>query len=336
METFISILFPLLQLLGLTILGFYLFRISFLQKHILKPLITITLSVLFPLYFIHNFSSGWNEALASGPKFMFMLLGACIGMMIFQLFLGKIVTPRRGEEDQRIRPEAVALYTAHNAGYVPLPILDALLPDSVMVVLFFYVLGFNLMFWTVVYSQVRPSDTEAGEHKGKTSWLKQIKRMINPPLIGILTGLLLASTGWYQMFPRFVTIPFEGAAFISLKMVMVVLGGTLAAVPRQSLGMRVEYRRLLVLKMLIYPAAMLLLMWFIPMEGMKPILAFGIRVALVLEAAMPPATNLLILVRAFNKSSEHVNFTAGGIIYTYLTAVITIPLFLVLSILLFG
>jgi len=177
--------------------------------------------------------------------------------------------------------ELVSLFAVHNAGYLPLPILSVFAPQSLMVYMFFFVLAFNLIFWTVAVSYM--------------SGRGRLVFRLNVPIVGIFVGLLLAVFHLYRFVPSIIRLP---------------------------------------IKLLIFPALFMIAMIFVPLRGLPPGLAFGIRLGVVLQAAVPPATNLMIVAKAFG-TEKQVHYTGSGIIVTYLSSLVTLPLFLFLSTLLY-
>lgn len=309
-----------LRLFGLTLAGYLLFRIPLLRRRILDPFVFVVLNVLFPLYFVHNFPAGWDAAMAVGFQWMIVFFVACIVLMGFQMVLGRFLVYRTRLFQTDHPRELVSLFAIHNAGYLPLPILAVFAPRSLMVYMFFFVLAFNLIFWTIAVSYM--------------SGHGRLVFRFNVPLVGIFVGLLLAMFHLYRFVPSFIQIPIEYAGNSSMDLILVALGGVLATIPPADLRIRREFLQLVGLKMLIFPALFMIAMIFVPLRGLPPQLAFGIRLGVVLQAAVPPATNLMIVAKAFG-TEEQVHYTGSGIMVTYLSSLLTLPLFLFLATLLF-
>ncbi|WP_455381538.1 AEC family transporter [Salinispira pacifica] len=309
-----------LRLFGLTLAGYLLFRIPVVRRRLLDPFVFIVLNVLFPLYFVHNFPAGWDAAVAVGWQWMVIFFVACIVLMGFQIVLGQLLVYRTKLLPTDHPRELVTLFAIHNAGYLPLPILAVFAPRSLMVYMFFFVLAFNLIFWTVAVSYM--------------SGHGRLVFKVNVPLFGIFAGLILAVFHLYHYVPSFLRLPIQYAGDSSMDLVLVALGGVLATIPPADLRIRQEFVRLVLLKLLLFPALFLLLMLFIPLRGLPPDLAFGIRLGVVLQAAVPPATNIMIVAKAYG-TDDQVHFTGSGVIVTYLASLVTLPLFLFLSTLLY-
>ena len=309
----------ILRLFGLTIAGYLLFRIPIVRRHLLSPFVFIVLNVLFPLYFIDSFTAGWHAALSVGWIWMFVFFFACAIMLTVQTLVGHALVNRvRGFQSDQPR-HFVVLFGVQNVGYIPLPILQVLAPPSLMVYMFFFILAYNILFWTFAVSYL------SGESRAKFQF--------NMPIAGIVIGLLLAMSNLYHFVPHALQVTVHYAGLASINLILVVLGGILATIPRADLRFRPEFGRLILWRMLVYPAAILGILAIVPFTAIRPDLVFGLRLAIVLEAAVPPATNIMIVSRVYG-TEQHVHYAGSGIILTYVASLLTLPLFMFLTTLL--
>lgn len=313
------------RLIFLTLGGFALFRPAWSQKRLYPAALFLTLNVLFPLFFVRRMPAGWETAVTAGWGWMvgFFLLG--IGTLAFYAWLGRLFAKRLPVEQPA---QWTLLFAVHNAGFIPLPIMDIFAPEAVTVYMFFYLLAFNLVFWTVVANVVQ-------REGGGTSRLITV----NPPLVGILIGIFLAITDLYDRIPGLLQLPIEWAEAIALDAALVILGGALAAIPKEDLRIKKEFVHFSLIRLVAFPAVVLafvaLPIWaHIPMLARNPELLWGMRLVLVLQAAVPPATNSMIATRAFG-TERQVHYTASGMITAYLFSAVTIPFFLAASLALF-
>jgi malate permease and related proteins len=314
-----DILIPVGRLFLLTAIGFAVFKIEWLERHLLKPFVFLMLNVIFPLYFVHLIPSGWADGLEVGWHWMLIFFGAFLVFMGVQFALAKALINRVKLLETDSPRELMILFAMHNAGYIPLPILAALAPPAVNVYMAFYVMAFILSFFTIAVWIIQGA---AGSGRPKLT--------INPPVVGILLGLVVAVTGIYGNLPAWVTAPFRWSSYVALDAVMVLLGGILAALPEGSFRYRREYGGLILVKMLIYPAAVLGILALIPLEGVQPEIASAIKLAFVLEAVVPPATNIMVITRAYG-TEDQVRFAGGAMLFTYAASLVLIPLFLILA-----
>ena len=329
------ILISVLRLVGLTGAGFALFLWKPLRKRALKPLLVITIDILFPLYFVHHFPVGWQEAVeGGGPWYMLAFFLACSLMFLAQFGIGKLLLAG-GLKPEQPR-QFLLLMTIHNAGFIPLPILASFAPDAAMVYMFFYVLAFNVFFWGFAPAYVAAGSGTAGadEDTAAADRPRVPRFRINPPLVGIALGLMLALTDSYRFVPDLVQTGLRIGGNLSLDLVLVLLGGLLADIPRQKLHYRREFGWLIGIKMVVWPLAFLLVMPFVPLPGLSPEVASAVRLAMVLEAAVPPATNIAVISKAYGSDAQ-LHYAGAGVIYSYAASALLLPLILIASFALF-
>lgn len=307
----------LLQTIGylalLTAIGFVLFRHPWMQRRALPVYLTLILKVLFPIYFIVRIPLGWEAAVVLGWPMLLALFLLCLGMMLLQGALAQRVAAQ-GWSRVSQRSSYVLIAAVHNAGFVPLPILERLVPEGVMLGMFFYLLAFNISFWAVAVPIIQ---------SGRIGVSREAFRL-NAPLVGMGIGFLLALTGWHRLFPAELFRTLGQVGEVSLDGALIALGGALASI-RERMQLSREHGIFLAWRMVLYPLVMLLTV-ALPWPGLGGPLGWGLRTMLVLEAASPPATQTLVVTRAMG-SSRQLHYTGGLVLLSYLTSLVTIPLF---------
>jgi predicted permease len=318
-----EILQPVLRLFAFTLGGFLVFRIAPIQKHLLRPVVWITTNLVLPFYFIHTLPARWADGAEAGWVWTAIFFGAYFVFLGLQFGLGKLLINRAPLMQTEYPREFLVIFAMHNAGYIPLPIIAALAPPAVTLYLSFYLMAFMFSFFTIGVWIIQGA---AGTRP---------KVPINGPIIGLVVGVIVAATGFYNILPGWATAPLRFSARIGLDLIMVVLGGILASIPSRGLRYRREFGGYILYKMLLFPAAVVGVLLLVPLRAMDPELVSGIKLAVVLEAVVPPATNIMVITRAYG-TDEQVEYAGGAIIVSYIAAVVIIPVFLVISRLLFG
>ena len=337
----LEILIPVGRLFLATILGFAVFKIDAVRRALLKPVVFLFVNVVFPFYFVDTLPRQWADGIAAGWIWMLAFFIAYLVFLAVQYGIAKLLINRLRLLRSNHPEELLVLFCMHNAGYIPIPIIAAVAPPAVSVYMSFYVMAFILSFFTLAVwiiqgaAEVRvardadDTDTEGAPDAAAT----RPKFKLNAPVVGILAGLILAATGLYDRLPTWVQAPFRGASFIALDGIMVVLGGVLASIP--GMNYRSEFGGLVLVKMVLFPLAVLGLMALIPLRGVSAEVSAGIKLAMVLEAAVPPATNILVITKAYG-TEEQVEYAGSAIITTYAAGLILMPAFLIASRLVFG
>ncbi len=318
---FQALLGTILRLAALAGAGFVFFRHPWMQKHALRPFVFAVLYVLFPFYLVVRIPAGWESAQALSPGFMvFMFLLSPVTLLVAGAF-GAGLTRIAG---QRIsRPgDFVILSAIHNAGFIPLPILERIAPEPIILGMFLYVTAFNASFWAVVAPTIRA---------GSFSW-RNLRVPLNPPIVAIALGFLLALLGVQDWVPARALQTATRIGQLGLDGALVALGASLAGI-REPLSLDSDHRWYAVGRMLVFPALALGLM-ALPLPGLSGPLGWSIRLLVIMQAAMPPATQTLVLTRAVGKP-ESVHYTGSMTVFSYAASLLTIPLFVSLSLWLF-
>lgn len=311
----------ILRLALLGVLGFFIFKPELIRKHVLKPAMFVVMKVLFPFHFIWNLPRGWQKAVDAGWYWLVIFFSAALVMIGLQVGISRFFIRKNGLLDTEQPRSMTALFAMHNAGFIPLPIMAALAPVEVNIYMFMYVLGFNLIFWSASIHLVR---ADAGKFEFK----------VNAPLIGIVVGMVIAVFDLFQYIPA-VLVPFiKFAGTYSLDLMMLLLGAVLATIPRSDFKYRPEFGRLIGIRFILYPLIVTGFAALLPLGSLSPALQWGLRLALIVQAAVPPATNNLLAVKLYG-SPRQVHYIGTGILLTYLSALVTLPLFLVFATVLF-
>lgn len=308
----------LARLFLLTGLGFAIFRGPILQDKILPFLLKLLLWVGFPMYSVSRIGTGWDQALEQGWVGMlaFFLLGC--GMIGLQFLMGRALIRRFRPMKTDYPREILILFGLHNAGYLPLPIFNVLLPDWMMVYVFYYIVAFNLLFWTFSIPLL-----ERGSPR--------LTIRITPPLTGILFGIFLAASGLYGKLPEFLRAFMGRGGEIALDLILLLLGGTLAPIRFAGWKDLKELRWMALFRMLIYPlvaSIVCLVLTRIVDLGLDAAAMASLGLFVVIEAAMPPATNTMVVVRAYGDARQ-TEVIGGGMLICYAVSLVTLPLFLI-------
>ena len=324
----------ILRLILLVSAGYLLFRPEAIRRRLLPPLSFTVINILIPLFMITRYGAGWDQAISTGAYWMLLFfLGGGATLFLQYLFAGFLTrrTSLFSTLAEENRADFLLLFAVHNAGYIALPVLETLAPGPVLVYMFSYILAFQLIFWSFAVSVI-VSSTE-------TSF--RLRFRLNAPFIGILLGLLLAATGVYQSLPEVITSPAERISRFAMDGILLVLGGILAGLPHVRFKRYREFYPFLLIRQTLLPLTVLIFMLILRVLFEGPtLLAVGtigihdtwrwLQLVLVTQAAVPPATNLMIAVRHFG-TDEQVNYTGTGIIISYLGAALSLPIFVFLA-----
>jgi predicted permease len=310
-----ALLHALLILLLLGTIGYLSVRTGFLPSRVIEALSKFIIHISLPALIIVTLGTNLRYQLLDelGLCFLAALLLNLMGLVLAYLFR-KAFLPRN-EQGQRL---FLSLSAIQNSGYLPIPLVTAILPGDLvplgLLLTFVYIMVMGLIFWSLGIWLIAEGMA--------ADWKENLKRIANPPIIAILSGLFFL---WAPLREGFAAMPAlqETLKLIgdtTIPLVMVVLGGSLAErIPKQKAGRQVT-RISALLKLVVIPACTLLAVTVLPMERT---FAF----VLVLQAAMPAAMNHIVVVREYG---GNIQLTARALFLHYALSLGTIPVFLYL------
>ncbi|MCX7927650.1 MAG: AEC family transporter [Candidatus Omnitrophica bacterium] len=287
-------------------IGFFLIKRNLLGIGGLNTISLLTVEVTLPLlifsrllksFSFHTFPQWW----------LFPVLSLAITALGF--IVGYFCSGFLKEKEERL--QFISLVAFQNSGYLPLTLLSSLLPNHkqelILIYLFLFLLGFNLVMFSLGIYMLTYFDKKEFDFKS----------LFNPPVVATLLGLAVVWLGWQHFFPSWVLNPLEKIGDCTVPLAMIVVGGNLALI-------RINQRYLKPITM--FTLAKLVIMpliglWFIFVWSTPEMLGFLI----ILQLAMPPATNLSVIVSRYNAKDILIS---QGIFWGHLFSLITIPVFL--------
>lgn len=306
---FKSVSQAMLQIFFLGSIGFILARRKILSDGGVSGLACFLIGVSFPSlvfwqvitkFSFHLYPDWWVFVLIS-------LLITAIGLSAGFLFSFRM-------KDARMRREFVSLTGFQNAGYLPLALLGWILPReqlSVMLIyLFLFLLGFNLVIWSwgVYFLSAR--------RLNKFSFAS----LFSPPVIAVLLGFAFIILKINRFLPRLILSPLEMLGNCSFPLAMIVVGASLAGLAAAPPPDRRIMLKLIFVKLVLLPSLGLLFISYFHLPYLMGLL-------IILELAVPSANSLAVISRQYAPGEKMVS---QGILYTHISSLITLPLFLAL------
>lgn len=228
-----------------------------------------------------------------------------------------------------------------NSGYLPIPLVVAICSifpvfqgdseASAKGITFIsaYIMVFSPMLWIYGYNLL------AG---GEKHHLK-LKYFSPPPIIGLICGLIIGLTPFLKSTfctPEGMLYPiFAAGKIISLATIplaLIVLGGRFAT---PVSGIAVDNKAVYVvvaIKLLLLPSLALAYIFGLRHFGIIPLNPL-VGLVLVVEAATPPANNLIVIASIHGKSEQA---TAKALFWCYVLCAITLTCFVALGMKLFS
>jgi malate permease and related proteins len=181
--------------------------------------------------------------------------------------------------------------------------------ESFLIYNFLYLLGFNIILWSI-------GSFFLFRRKGEKFHFKSI---LTPPVIGTLIGLCFVYTRLSDFVPEMIIAPLRMIGDTTFVLSMIILGCWLAKIPFK--GILSQWPLLMEVTALKLIAVPLVFIFIVSMSKLYSILELFI----ILEAAMPSAASLPIVVDMRDADTE---FVSRGVLFTHIFSVITVPVWI--------
>lgn len=294
------------QIFLLAALGYFLIKKNILGPEGINALSRLAIDITLPILIFCQLVADFTFNLY--PRWWLMPLASIVitvaGLVVGLLFIGLV-------KGRQHKLQFLSLTAFQNSGYLPLALIAALLPadkaSSMFIYLFLFLLGFNLVMWSIGVYMLTFTHAKKFE----------LGSLFSPPVIAALSGLLFVYLGLDKFLPQAVLKPMRMVGDCTLPLAMFVVGGNLACIHLGRIDKKAMF--LLVLaKLLILPA---LGLW-VAIKFRLPELA---GLLILMQLAMPSATSLSLITSHYKKEDLLIS---QGIFLSHIVSILTIPLFL--------
>ena len=295
-----------IALIGLC--GYIFTKIKAINEDGLRLISNGVVNLLFPCYIFVSLVKNFN--FQTYPKWWLFplislfitLFGFCIGLFFCRI--------RKGYKKNE--HEFISLITFQNSGYLPLMLVNLIFGsperEHLTIIIFLFLLGFNFVFWSLAPYYL-------GIDKDRKI---MIKNLFTPPVIAIITSLILIASRLSIVIPRVFLGAVEMFGNCALPLAILVVGGSLAMLSNRYGGQLMAILYLAAVKLIVLPLVCLV---FIVLFRPSQEIAFLI----LLQGAMPSATSLSVVTRQHNIEEDIISL---GIFWTHIIGLITIPVWL--------
>jgi hypothetical protein len=286
-------------------LGYCFYKKGIIEQRVLDFLIFFVVNFTVPFlafsYIVGNLQKGLQP-----PPFVFILLSFLIFGVRF--VLGYIFSFKRSHE---FKKEFTSVVSFQNCGYLPLSMAAFLFPENLrekfIIYTFLYVVGFDIIFWSVGTYFI---------FKKKGEQLK-FKSIFTPPIIATISAVIVVYADVVKFIPQVLLSPVKMMGDTSFVLSMLILGCWLARIDTASLRKRLPIvLEASALKLLVIPLIFLFLTIKFDISSLAGLF-------IVMQAAMPSAVSLPIVVNLHKADSE---FVSQGVLLTHIFSIFTIPL----------
>jgi len=302
----LSAVFPVLAIVGL---GLFLRRLRVLNREADQSILRLTINVLIPCLIwdsilgnpaLDNPANAWRPPL-------FGFFGVVLGFGLAWMACG--LAGLRQAAEKRAFTLTTGLY---NWAYLALPLCVILFGRETVGVLFVHNLGVEVAVWTVGFMILTGQSLRAG-------W----KRLINGPVIAIITAILFHFAGGDEWIPVFFRRGIEMLGASAIPVGLLLVGATFW----DHLGHARLFKHsrtgvvAVLLRLLIIPVIFLLAAATVPMS-------IELKRVLIIQAAMPSAVFPVILARHYGGD---VPTALRVVLWTALVGIVTMPLWILVG-----
>jgi len=294
------------QIFLLGLIGYFLVKKNILGLEGLNSLSRLVIEITLPILIFCQLVKDFKFTLYP-DWWLFPLIS--IAITVGGLLLGTLFTVFI--EGRQHKLQFLSLITFQNSGYLPLALVAALLPtdkvDSMFIYIFLFLLGFNLVMWSLGVYMLTFSRAKRFE----------LVSLFSPPVIATVFSLIFIFLGLNKFVPDVLLKPLRMVGDCTLPLAMFVVGGNLAQI---SLG-RIDRKAIFFMvlaKLIILP---LLGLWLI----LKLKLSELMGLLIIMQLSVPSATSTSLIIRHYKKEDLLVS---QGVFLSHIVSIITMPIFL--------
>lgn len=289
------------MMLAYAIPGFLFIKTKMIKTDAIPAFAKVLLYVCAPCLTLYSFSRATYTPELN--KMILLCLATSLFLILAFLLLWRFVLQRKYND---IRWRVFTIATAlGNVGFFGVPLLEHFLSDYPNVFVFSEVMcqSMNLVAWTVGMFTV----------SGDKSFIRPLKILTIPNFIALCIAYPMFLLGW--QFPEIISDAVALLGRMSTPLCMLILGMRLATQRLKVLFL--DWRNLLtsLVKLIVFPLAMLGLMTLLPTEPY-------VKAALFLLACCPCASVILSLCEIIGKGQKT---AANSVLISTILSVITIP-----------
>lgn len=295
----------ILSLFLLIFLGFFLRKKNFINDNLNKGLSNLLVDIILPALIISSMIVEINDKLINYVKiFTIVTLLIYILIIIITNIIAKILN-LEFSKDSILK----FLLIFGNVGYMGIPIISALYPDSGIVLNIIKIIFYNIFVWTYGYYLFT---------RKKGGYKFDYKSLFNNGVIAIIIGFIILFTNYKP--PVFITDALDMLGDMTFPLSMIIIGSALVNVNFKNIFTDRYLILVGLLKLVVYPLIVLFILLPFNLEPM----IFHISVILV---AMPSGVQIVLFAEKFKTNKM---LAAQGVFITTLFSIITIPFFIYL------
>ena len=309
MDGFFLVFRQVLVLFALMGVGALARRFKWVDDASARGMVNLLVIVVTPCLVVGAFQRPFEAQMMKHLGLTFVVVAAvhALAILLAYLFI------HGGKKETRGVLRVAAAFS--NAGFMGLPLEEAILGPEGVFFGIVYVAVFNLFIWSWGMMQIR------GESLGRMTRGEVLKMMFNPGFVGLALGL-----PWFVLsirLPAIVSVPVEMLGNLNTPLAMLVIGFYLAGADLRPLGRNRNAYLATLVRLVVFPLGVIGLM--LPF---KSFLHPAMMVAVVIAASAPAAALNSMLAAKYGKD---VDSAVGIVSGTTLLSILTMPAMIALG-----
>lgn len=286
-------------------LGFFLAKKVFFTDELAEQFVKIVFNISLPLQMLagvcENFTK--NMLLESSKGILLALISLSINYIIGIILLGGFCKNRKG------RSLYEAFFTFPNTIFLGLPVCVSVLGRQALPYVLIYNFASTILFWTISIYKIRKEANASDSHENP------IKKIISPPLLGFLIGIMLLLLN--IKVPTFILNTFNYIGNITTPLSMFVIGIMLSDIDIINHQFNLFHIIILIGKFILLPVITITLLNHVDISTM-------LRNTFILESAMPSMSQIAMVAKQYSLEESEASFVVG---LSTLLSLIVIPLY---------
>lgn len=304
----IKSVFALMTIIGL---GFYFTGKPWFGKAGMDFLSKFTIQATIPFYMFYNIYKdvGTRENLFA----LVTKLPVTFGVTLLSIVVGALAA-KLFRVDSRRTSTFIAASAFPNVVFIGFPVIQALWGENVSTIGVVFYIANTVVFWTIGIWLLQRGKVQKVE--GKSQFVENLKKLINPPIIGMICGILAVLLG--IELPDFIQKPLTMISGVTSPLALFFIGSVIRNMDRSSIVFGRDLFAALATRFILVPLMSATFLRMMP-------ISVEMKQVFFMLSAMPAMTQMGIMARQYDSDYE---FACTVITMTTIISMLTIPVFM--------
>ena len=298
--------------------GAVLRKTRVLTENAVGGLVNLLVLIVTPCLIVDVFQRPYDPAMLRGLAIAFAI--AALGHVVAIALAFALVRHR----DENVRRPLLLAAVFSNAGFMGIPLEQAILGDRGVFFGAVYIVVFNLFMWSWGYNIMKKEEVRSkkdGEGKPLTSNLLPFTSLLNPGTVGITLGLPLFFLS--VKLPAPIAVPIHQVANLNTPLAMIIIGFCLMDAKLGRVVRLGGVYAATAIRLVVYPLLVVAAMY-----PFRHVLDRDMMLATTIAASAPVAAMVSMFAAKFGRDVDAAVAVVSG---TTLVSVVTMPAVIALA-----